>query len=197
MALASTGVSSRSRAACSKLTPARCSRRCSGSSAPVGSTPSGVRPKTRAAGSSTPSLAPAKSSSSSRPQTGPAVPRRSHGFSAREHKPMSIWRQLTHGLRGLALRGKRNDEAGEEVRHYFEEATAALIARGLSPEDARRVARQQLGSITVPEEQARSYGCENALHTSLSDLRFSVRQLRNHLGFTPVPVLTRALALGA
>ena len=49
---------------------------------------------------------------------------------------MSLWRQLTHGLRGLMRQAEKNQEVGEEVQHYFEEATAVWKSRGLSAEDA-------------------------------------------------------------
>ncbi|HMG87475.1 MAG TPA: ABC transporter permease [Terracidiphilus sp.] len=110
---------------------------------------------------------------------------------------MSLWRQLTHGLRGLARRGKRNQETDEEVRHYFEEAAADARARGFSAEDAIRTARREIGSITAIEEQVRSYGWENAVRTFLADLRFAARQLRSHPGFAVVGILTLALGVGA
>jgi hypothetical protein len=49
---------------------------------------------------------------------------------------MSVWRQLTHGLRGLTRQAKKDQELGEEVQLYFDEATDAWRSRGFSVEDA-------------------------------------------------------------
>jgi len=110
---------------------------------------------------------------------------------------MSLWRQLTHGLRGLTRRAQRNQEADDEVRHYFEETAAVWSSRGLSPEDAVRAARLELGNTTVIAEQVRSYGWENAVRTLFADLHFAARQLRHHPGFAIVGILTLALGIGA
>ncbi|HEY6765317.1 MAG TPA: permease prefix domain 1-containing protein, partial [Candidatus Sulfotelmatobacter sp.] len=66
---------------------------------------------------------------------------------------MSLWRQLTYGLRSLAHRAKHDRDVADEVEQYFEEAAAAWMARGLSAEEARRVARLEAGNMTVVKER--------------------------------------------
>ena len=63
------------------------------------------------------------------------------------------WRQLTRGLRVLANRDACDRDLDDEVQHYLEEATADLVATGLSPDQARRAARLEIGNATVIREQ--------------------------------------------
>jgi len=58
---------------------------------------------------------------------------------------MSLWRQLTHGIHVLTHRQRADNDVADEVEHYLQQATEALVANGLSPQDARRAARLELG----------------------------------------------------
>jgi len=110
---------------------------------------------------------------------------------------MSLWRQLSRGLRGLVLRSATNRDIVDEIEQYVDDAAAAFEASGLAPEDARRAARRQLGSVTALHEQVRAYGWEHIVETTLSDIRHAARRIRRYPGHATVAALTLALGIGA
>ena len=110
---------------------------------------------------------------------------------------MSLWRQISRGLRVLRNRSAADEEIADEVSQYLDEAAAELAAKGLSPEEARRTARIDLGSATAIREHVRDYGWENRISALISGLRYGVRRLSASPGFTAVSVFTLALGIGA
>jgi putative ABC transport system permease protein len=109
---------------------------------------------------------------------------------------MSLWRQLVRGARALSNRAVVDAELDEEVRDYFERARADLVRQGLTPEEAARVARRELGDVAKARDTLRSYGWENRVDASLGDFRQSLRRLRQNPGFSAVVVATLAVGIG-
>jgi predicted permease len=110
---------------------------------------------------------------------------------------VGLWRHISRGIRVLFNRKSADREIADEVQSYLEQATAAEMARGLSPEEARRSARLEMGSPMAVREQIREYGWENAVDTLFVDLRYATRRLLRTPSFSAATVLTIALAIGA
>ena len=110
---------------------------------------------------------------------------------------MSLWRQLSRGVRGLVNRRGADRDLSDEVAHYVDQATAAHAATGMSPPDARRAALLEIGNATRVKEEVRGAGWEASVESFVADRRYAGRMLRKSPVFSIITILVVSLGTGA
>jgi predicted permease len=85
----------------------------------------------------------------------------------------------------------------EELGAFQEASTADKLRRGMTADEAARVARVEMGSSNSVKHHIRSGAWETRVETFWRDLLYGVRTLVRSPGFTAIAILTLALGIGA
>jgi predicted permease len=100
-------------------------------------------------------------------------------------------------LRSLFGKTAVERELERELAFHLDNQIRENMSRGMSADEARRVAIRSLGGIAQVQEECRDMRRINQIETIWNDLRYAVRTLRRTPGFAVVLILTLALAIGA
>ncbi len=100
-------------------------------------------------------------------------------------------------LRNLFRKERVEHELDAEVSSYLDQLTEEKIAAGMSPEQACRDARIELGGVEQVKEQVRTARAGALVEQFLRDVRVGVRSLLRAKGLAATVVVTLALGIGA
>ena len=106
------------------------------------------------------------------------------------------WYTAPLRIRSIFRRGRVESELDEEIRFHLEHKVEEGIARGLSPEEARRDSLRSMGGLDQRKEEIRDARRVHWLTDFVDDVRYALRSLRRTPALSAFIVATIALGIG-
>src|SRR5215831_2552128 len=107
------------------------------------------------------------------------------------------WIDIRARVAALFRRKEVYHRADEELQFHLAMLEQRMVEKGISPTDARVLARQQLGNTTLIKEQTLDAWRYASVDTLIRDFRYALRTLIKNLSFSATSALTLALGIGA
>lgn len=104
--------------------------------------------------------------------------------------------RLRRLLDSVFRRHRLEGDLDEELRSNFQMLVDRLIARGMTPEEARRAAQLEFEGLEQIKERVRDGWFGSGLRAFLYDIRYAWRGLRRRPSFAGVVLVTLALGVG-